>query len=78
MKNTKEIILFYDEWKEFDLNEIAKEILSRYDFLEEPVIVPKRSESYGYASILSLLGLLFISLGCTLIIIFRYYGIGGI
>ena len=45
---------------------------------EVPVIVPKKSESYGYASIFSLLGLLFISLGCTLIIIFRYYGIGGV
>ncbi len=44
MKNTKEIILFYDELKEFDLNEIAKEILSRYDFLEEPVIVPKNEQ----------------------------------
>lgn len=45
---------------------------------EVPVIVPKKSESYGYVSIFSLLGLLFISLGCTLIIIFRYYGIGGV
>ena len=45
---------------------------------EVPVIVPKRSVSYGYATILSLLGLLFISLGCTLFIIFRYYGIGGV
>ena len=45
---------------------------------EVPVIVSKKSESYGYASIFSLLGLLFISLGCTLIIIFRYYGIGGV
>ena len=45
---------------------------------EVPVIVPKKSESYGYASIFSLLGLLFISLGCTLISIFRYYGIGGV
>lgn len=45
---------------------------------EVPVIVSKRSVSYGYATILSLLGLLFISLGCTLIIIFRYYGIGGV
>ena len=31
-------------------------------------------KSYGYASIFSMLGLLFISLGCTLIIILRYYG----
>ena len=44
MKNTKEIILFYDELKEFDLNEIAKEILSRYEYLEEPVIVPKNEQ----------------------------------
>ena len=45
---------------------------------EVSVIVSKKSESYGYATILSLLGLLFISLGCTLFIIFRYYGIGGV
>lgn len=45
--------------------------------IDMPVIVSKKKYSYGYASILSLLGLLFISLGCTLIIIFRYYGIGG-
>lgn len=42
------------------------------------IVAPKKSESYGYASIFTLFGLLFISLGCTLIIIFRYYGIGGI
>lgn len=45
---------------------------------KESVIVPKRSVSYGYASILSLLGLIFISLGCTLLIIFKHYGIGGV
>lgn len=58
------------------IGKVKEEVVERKK--EEPVIVPKRSESYGYASILSLLGLLFISLGCTLIIIFRYYGIGGI
>lgn len=42
------------------------------------IVTPKKSESYGYTSIFTLFGLLFISLGCTLIIIFRYYGIGGI
>ncbi len=33
--------------------------------------------SPGYASVISLMGLFLISLGLTLIIIFRYYGIGG-
>ena len=45
---------------------------------EGSTVVFAKNVSYGNATILSLLGLLFISLGCTLFIIFRYYGIGGI
>lgn len=42
MKNTKEIILFYDKEERFNLNEIATEILNRYEFLGDPVMIPPK------------------------------------
>lgn len=69
----------FPSYKEIKENRfIVKEKEEVVEKKEVPVIVPKRSVSYGYATIISLLGLLFISLGCTLFIIFRYYGIGGV
>lgn len=57
---------------------IVKEKEKQVEKNEMSTVVFDGNVSYGHASILSLLGLLFISLGCTLIIIFRYYGIGGV
>lgn|GEM_PF-4040311 len=57
---------------------IVKEKEKQVEKNEVPTVVFNKNVSYGYASIISLLGLLFISLGCTLFIIFRYYGIGGV
>ena len=69
----------FPSYREIKANEfIVKESEERVAKKETPVIVSKIGISYGYASILSLLGLLFISLGCTLFIIFKYYGIGGV
>lgn len=45
MKNTKEIILFYDQAPDFNLNDVAQEILSRYEHLEEPTIIPKNENN---------------------------------
>lgn len=45
MKNTKEIILFYDQEPDFNLNDVAQEILSRYEHLEEPTIIPKNENN---------------------------------
>lgn len=45
MKNTKEIILFYDKAPDFNLTDIAKEILSRYECLGEPTIIPKNENN---------------------------------
>lgn len=45
MKNTKEIILFYDQAPDFNLNDVAQEILSRYEYLEEPTIIPKNENN---------------------------------
>ncbi len=45
MKNTKEIILFYDKTPDFNLTDIAKEILSRYECLGEPTIIPRNENN---------------------------------
>lgn len=45
MKNTKEIILFYDQAPDFNLNDVAQEILNRYEHLEEPTIIPKNENN---------------------------------
>lgn len=46
MKDTKEIILFYDEKTTFDLKSITDEIMSRYDVLKDPVIVPEKDKKF--------------------------------
>ena len=45
MKNTKEIILFYEKVPDFNLTDIAKEILDRYEYLGEPTIIPKNENN---------------------------------
>lgn len=45
MKNTKEIILFYEKVPDFNLTDIAKEILDRYEYLEEPTIIPRNENN---------------------------------
>lgn len=45
MKNTKEIILFYEKLPDFNLTDIAKEILDRYEYLGEPTIIPKNENN---------------------------------
>lgn len=69
----------FPSYREIKANKfIVKEKEEKKEENKLLIVAPKKSESYGYASIFTLFGLLFISLGCTLIIIFRYYGIGGI
>lgn len=41
MKDTKEIVLFFDENTSFSPLEIAKELLSRYPELGEPIVLPE-------------------------------------
>ena len=45
MKNTKEIILFYEKVPDFNLTDIAKEILDRYEYLGEPTIIPRNENN---------------------------------
>lgn len=45
MKNTKEIILFYEKLPDFNLTDIAKEILDRYEYLGEPTIIPRNENN---------------------------------
>ena len=45
MKNTKEIILFYETVPDFNLTDIAKEILDRYEYLGEPTIIPRNENN---------------------------------
>ena len=45
MKNTKEIILFYEGKNDFNLEDVAKELLSRYDCLGDATIVPRNEEN---------------------------------
>lgn len=45
MKNTKEIILFYEKIPDFNLTDIAKEILDRYEYLGEPTIIPRNENN---------------------------------
>lgn len=45
MKNTKEIILFYEKVPDFNLTDIAKEILDRYEYLGEPAIIPRNENN---------------------------------
>lgn len=45
MKNTKEIILFYEQVPDFNLTDIAKEILDRYEYLGEPTIIPRNENN---------------------------------
>lgn len=45
MKNMKEIILFYEKVPDFNLTDIAKEILDRYEYLGEPTIIPRNENN---------------------------------
>ena len=45
MKNTKEIILFYEKVPDFNLTDRAKEILDRYEYLGEPTIIPRNENN---------------------------------
>lgn len=45
MKHTKEIILFYEKVPDFNLTDIAKEILDRYEYLGEPTIIPRNENN---------------------------------
>lgn len=45
MKNTKEIILFYEKVPDFNLTDIAKEILDRYEYLGESTIIPRNENN---------------------------------
>lgn len=45
MKNTKEIILFYEKVPDLNLTDIAKEILDRYEYLGEPTIIPRNENN---------------------------------
>ena len=45
MKNKKEIILFYEKVPDFNLTDIAKEILDRYEYLGEPTIIPRNENN---------------------------------
>ena len=45
MKNTKEIILFYEKVPDFNLTDIAKEILDRHEYLGEPTIIPRNENN---------------------------------
>lgn len=45
MKNTKEIILFYEKVPDFNLTDITKEILDRYEYLGEPTIIPRNENN---------------------------------
>lgn len=44
MKNTKEVILFYERDVTLNLNEVATEILNRYEFLGDPIIIPSNEQ----------------------------------
>lgn len=45
MKDTKEIVLFFKEEAKYSSIDVAKEIMSRYELLGEPVIIPDNGDA---------------------------------